>query len=203
MPYCVGLSGGIAAGKSLLCRHLSSGDIEIVDADVIARDLVMPGQPALLEIEAQLGKQFITADGTLDRSALRAHVFSDSAAKFRLEAILHPRIQTELRQRCESAKAAVSIAAIPLLSPQLRASLYHWLDRVVIIEAPWHVQRQRILERDGCSAATAEAMLAAQLSSSQRLPMAQDVLINDGDTANLQRWATRLQGLYRQLANDL
>lgn len=203
MPYCVGLSGGIAAGKSLLCRHLSSDDIEIVDADVIARDLVMPGQPALLEIGALLGKQFITAEGTLDRSALRAHVFSDSAAKLRLEAILHPRIQTELRQRCESAKAAVSVAAIPLLSPQLRASIYHWLDRVVIIEAPWYVQRQRILERDGCSAATAEAMLSAQLSSSQRLPMAQDVLINDGNPENVQHWAHQLQMRYRNLAQKL
>jgi len=203
MPYCVGLSGGIAAGKSLLCRHLSSDDIVIVDADVIARDLVMPGQPALLEIGAQLGKQFITAEGTLDRSALRAHVFSDSAAKLRLEAILHPRIQTELRHRCESAKATVSIAAIPLLSPQLRASTYHWLDRVVIIEAPWQVQRQRILERDGCSAATAGAMLAAQLSSSQRLPMAQDVLINDGDPGNVQHWAHQLQMRYRNLAQKL
>jgi len=202
MPYCVGLSGGIAAGKSLLCRHLSADDIEIIDADVIARDLVKPGQPALQEIEARFGKRFIDAQGALNRGALRTYVFSDSTAKLRLEAILHPRIQTELQQRCVSSSTSVAVVAIPLLSPQLRATVYDWLDRVVLIEAPRRIQLQRILARDGCSNATAEAMLAAQLTRTQRLPMAQDVVINDAGPEKVQGWAQQLQMRYRQLARQ-
>ncbi len=200
MPYCVGLSGGIAAGKSLLCRHLSADDIEIIDADVIARELVMPGQPALQEIEAQFGKRFIGANGTLDRAALRAHVFSDVAEKAKLEALLHPKIQSALQTHSLASSATVSVVAIPLLTPILRATVYGWLNRVVLIEAPRHTQLQRILKRDGCSYAIAEAMLAAQLTRKQRLPMAQDVLINDGEPEHVQRWAHQLQMRYRQLA---
>ena len=102
MPLRIAVSGGIATGKSAVCGILQQGGADIIDADDIARELVASGMPALAEIAAQLGPQFIQADGTLDRVALRAYVFADAAAKTRLEAILHPRIQQSLQQRSEA-----------------------------------------------------------------------------------------------------
>lgn len=200
MPLRIAVSGGIAAGKSAVCRILQQGGADIIDADDIARELVAPGMPALAEIAAQLGPQFIQADGTLDRVALRAYVFADAAAKTRLEAILHPRIQQSLQQRSEASKSAVVAVAIPLLSPQSRARAYGWLDRVLIVEAPQEMQIARIRARDGSSEQLAAAMVAAQLDSAGRLPMADDVLINDGDLSSLEQWTRSLLQRYQTLA---
>lgn len=200
MPLRIAVSGGIAAGKSAVCRILQQGGADIIDADDIARELVAPGMPALAEIAAQLGPQFIQADGTLDRVALRAYVFADAAAKTRLEAILHPRIQQSLQQRSEASKSAVVAVAIPLLSPQSRARAYAWLDRVLIVEAPQEMQIARIRARDGSSEQLAAAMVAAQLDSAGRLPMADDVLINDGDLSSLEHWTRSLLQRYQTLA---
>lgn len=200
MPLRIAVSGGIAAGKSAVCRILQQGGADIIDADDIARELVAPGMPALAEIAAQLGPQFIQADGTLDRVALRAHVFADAAAKTRLEAVLHPRIQQSLQQRSEASESAVVAVAIPLLSPQSRARAYAWLDRVLIVEAPQEMQIARIRARDGSSEQLAAAMVAAQLDSAGRLPMADDVLINDGDLSSLEQWTRGLLQRYQTLA---
>ena len=200
MPLRVAVSGGIAAGKSAVCRILQQGGAGIIDADDIARELVAPGMPALAEIAAQLGSQFIQPDGMLDRVALRACVFADPDAKARLEAILHPRIQQSLQQRSEASDSAIVAVAIPLLSPQSRARAYGWLDRVLIVEAPPVLQIARIRARDGSSQELAAAMVAAQLDSAGRLPMADDVLINDSDLSSLEHWTQRLLARYRQLA---
>ena len=200
MPLRIAVSGGIAAGKSAVCRILQQGGADIIDADDIARELVAPGMPALAEIAAQLGPQFIQADGTLDRVALRAYVFADADAKARLEAILHPRIQQSLQQRSEASERAVVAVAIPLLSPQSRARAYGWLDRVLIVEAPQEMQIARIRARDGSSEQLAAAMVAAQLDSAGRLPMADDVLINDGDLSSLEHWTRSLLQRYQTLA---
>ncbi len=202
MPLRIAVSGGIATGKSAVCGILQQGGADIIDADDIARELVASGMPALAEIAAQLGPQFIQADGTLDRVALRAYVFADAAAKTRLEAILHPRIQQSLQQRSEASESAVVAVAIPLLSPQSRARAYGWLDRVLIVEAPQEMQIARIRARDGSSEQLAAAMVAAQLDSAGRLPMADDVLINDGDLTSLQQWTQRLLVRYRHLATQ-
>lgn len=201
MRLRIAVSGGIAAGKSAVCRILQQGGADIIDADDIARELVTPGMPALAEIAAQLGAQFIQADGTLDRVALRAHVFGNNEAKSCLEAILHPRIQQSLQQRSETSKSAVVAVAIPLLSPQSRARAYGWLDRVLIVEAPPELQVARIRARDGSSQELAAAMVAAQLDSAGRLPMADDVLINDADLGSLEHWTRNLLDRYRTLAN--
>ena len=200
MPFRVAVSGGIAAGKSAVCRILQQGGAEVIDADGIARELVEPGMPALAEIAIQLGPQFILSDGTLDRVALRAFVFADAEAKLRLEAILHPRIQQTLQRRSDASESAVVAVAIPLLGPQSRARAYGWLDRVLIVEAPPELQIARIRARDGSSQELASKMVAAQLDSAGRLPMADDVLINDGDLTSLQQWTQRLLVRYRHLA---
>ena len=196
MPLCVAVSGGIASGKSTVCAHFAQRGIAVVDADIVARELVAPGQPALQEIAAQLGARFMQADGHLDRAALRAHVFQNPNAKQTLEHILHPRIQAELLRQSRQADTPYVVVAIPLLSPDSRRLAYTWINRVLIVEAPEALQIERISTRDGSSPELAKAMVAAQLSFAQRLPMAEDVLINDGSLEQLEHWAGRLHEKY-------
>lgn len=196
MPFCVAISGGIASGKSTVCEHLQQAGITVVDADVVARELVAPSQPALLEIAEQLGAHFIQPNGQLDRVALRAHIFSEPNAKRQLEHILHPRIQAELLRQSQQAQSAYVAVAIPLLSPQGRNNAYQWLNRVLIVDAPEALQIARITARDGSNPDLAKAMIAAQLSFAERLPMADDVIINDADLVQLQIWAGRLHEKY-------
>jgi dephospho-CoA kinase len=196
MPYCVAVCGGIASGKSSICTLLESAGATLVDADIIARDLVKPNEPSLREIEQKLGSQFILKDGSLDRVALRTHVFSDAKAKLILENILHPRIQSELLRQSEQAKTAYVAVAIPLLNPTVRETSYAWINRVMVVETPEHIQQSRIMARDGCSLEIAKAMIAAQLSYQDRLTMADDVIINDASIELLQLWATRLHESY-------
>ncbi len=198
MALRVAVSGGIAAGKSTVCAVLAECGAHIIDADLVARELVRPGQPALAEIAERLGARFVTADG-LDRAALRAHVFADAGAKAALEAILHPRIQAELRRQCEASSVPVIAVAIPLLTPANRAGAYAWLQRVLIVEAPRAAQIDRIAARDGSGRELAEAMVSAQLDSAGRLPMADDMLINDGALADLRDWSRRLYARYAAL----
>lgn len=200
MPLLLAVSGGVAAGKSAACAVLAECGAAVIDADWVARELVQPGQPALNEIRAQLGALFINANGELDRAALRAHVFAEPAAKQALEHILHPRIQAELERQASRAQAPVMAVAIPLLSPSSRAAAYAWLQRVLIVETPRAMQIARIAARDGSSPALAEAMVNAQLSSAERLPMADDVLINDGSLAQLQANTRRLYARYAAMA---
>jgi dephospho-CoA kinase len=202
MPFCVAISGGIASGKSTVCAHFAQRGITVVDADIVARELVAPGHPALQEIAAQLGGRFILADGHLDRAALRAHVFQDPNAKLLLESILHPRIQAELLRQSRQADTPYVVVAIPLLSPDSRQSAYGWIDRVLIVEAPKALQIARISARDGSSPELAKAMVAAQLSFAQRLPMADDVLINDSSLQQLEHWAGRLHEKYLAMVAD-
>lgn len=201
MALRLAVSGGIAAGKSAVCAVLAECGAHIIDADAVARELVRPGQPALAEIAERLGARFVSADG-LDRAALRAHVFADADAKAALEAILHPRIQAELRRQCEASTAPVTAVAIPLLTPASRAGAYAWLQRVLIVEAPRTAQVARIAARDGSGRELAEAMVSAQLDAAGRLPMADDVLINDGALTDLRDWSRRLSARYVALAGD-
>ena len=200
MPFCVAVSGGIASGKSTVCAVFAESGATVIDADIVARDLVAPGQPALQDIAAQLGARFLQADGTLDRAALRAHVFQAPEAKQALERILHPRIQAELLRQSRQAASAYVAVAIPLLSPDSRASAYGWIDRTLVVEAPQELQVARISARDGSSPELAKAMVAAQLSFAERLPMADDVLINDASLALLEDWAERLHRRYLRMA---
>jgi dephospho-CoA kinase len=200
MPYCVAVSGGIASGKSSICSLLENAGATLIDADVIARELVLPNEPATQEIALQLGSQYILEDGNLDRVALRTHVFSNAKAKLTLEKILHPRIQDALFVQSQQATSPYVIVAIPLLTPEIRKTTYAWLNRVLIVEAPEQIQMARIMARDNCSEELARAMIAAQLNFSERLPMADDVIINDGSFNYLQQWTERLHKHYFNLA---
>jgi len=198
--FVVAITGGIASGKSAVCALFESLGITVADADLAARAIVAPGQPALAEIAAQFGPSILLADGSLDRAQLRARIFSDADARQALEAITHPRIRSLLQAQCAAATSPYAIAAIPLLAEVGAVAAYPWLQRILVVDAPLALQRLRLLRRDGIDAALADRMIAAQASREQRLALASDVIVNDGSVQELKAPVVRLDRLYRQLA---
>ncbi len=196
MPIAV--TGGIASGKSEVTRRFEALGIKVLDADLIARELVEPGQPALAEIARRFGAGVIDAAGRLDRRALRAIVFADSAARRDLEAILHPRVHASLQARAQAAAPPYVLLAIPLLA-ESAPGRYAWLDRVLVVDVPRAVQIQRVMQRDAVERAAAEAALAAQASREARLAMAHDVIVNDGPLAALDAIVAKLHSRYLAL----
>ncbi len=196
MPIAV--TGGIASGKSEVTRRFEALGIKVLDADLIARELVEPGQPALAEIARRFGAGAIDAAGRLDRRVLRAIVFADSAARRDLEAILHPRVHASLQARAQAAAPPYVLLAIPLLA-ESAPGRYAWLDRVLVVDVPRAVQIQRVMQRDAVERAAAEAALAAQASREARLAMAHDVIVNDGPLAALDAIVAKLHSRYLAL----
>ncbi len=178
----VGLTGGVASGKSAVAARLLARGVPVLDADAIARELTEPGAPALAEIFAALGERFRMSDGALDRRALRAFVFDDSAARRRLEAILHPRIRLRLEERARTSPGPYVVVAVPLLAEVGR---YAWMDVVVVVDVARETQLARLLARDGVDTVLAERMLAAQATRAERLAIADYVIANDGTFAEL------------------
>ncbi|HEX6833865.1 MAG TPA: dephospho-CoA kinase, partial [Rudaea sp.] len=170
----VALTGGIASGKSVVSRHFEQLGVPVFDADAIARELVLPGQPALAEIASSFGPQMLTSSGTLDRARMRAVVFADENARRQLESILHPRIRAALRQRAQASQADYCVLAIPLLAEH--AEDYRWVDRVLVVDAPEQIQRARLMQRDGMTIEAAQRMLDAQATRAARLALADDVI---------------------------
>ena len=198
--YLIGLTGGIASGKSALEREFAARGIFIADADQIAREVVEPGQPALAEVAARFGTGILDPQGRLDRNALRRRIFEDEDARHALEAILHPRIRALLHERCLAAHGTYAIATIPLLAEGGGREHYPWLDRILVVDAPEAVRKARLMQRDGIDAALAERMIAAQASRAQRLALADDIVVNDGELARLQDVVAELDARYRALA---
>lgn len=196
----VGLTGGIAAGKSTATAFFQERGVPVIDADEVARDVVAPGTPGLAAVVAAFGSQILQADGTLDRRGLRDRVFADPAERRRLEAILHPLIQTEIRARLQQVRGPYCILAVPLLieSAALRALVH----RVLVIDVPVEVQLARLMQRDGMSAEQCQAMLAAQASRARRLEAADDVVDNATDVTALQRQLDSMHLRYLELAGQ-
>jgi dephospho-CoA kinase len=190
--YVIGLTGGVASGKSEVARRFEALGVRVADADLAAREAVAWGSEGLAEVVAAFGERVLDADGRLDRAAMRALVFNDDPARRRLEAIIHPRVRTTLRVACAAAPGPYAIAAIPLLAEGGR-SAYPWLQRVLVVDVPVAVQRARLLRRDGIDQALADRMIAVQATREQRLAIADDVLDNDGTLGDL---ATRVVGLH-------
>jgi len=201
--FVVAVTGGIASGKSAVCSLFESIGIVLADADVAARAVVEPGQPALAEIAARFGQDMLLADGSLDRARLRECIFSDEGARRDLEAITHPRIRALLRSQCAAATSPYAIAAIPLLAESGSIAGYPWLHRVLVVDATVALQRARLAKRDGIDAALADRMIAAQANRGQRLALATDVIVNDGSVSELEPSVRRLDRLYRQLSLPL
>jgi dephospho-CoA kinase len=196
--YVVALTGGVAAGKSAVSKRFEALGIGVYDADVAAREVVAPGTPALAEIEFMFGHGVLRADGSLDRQAMRERVFADPEARKKLEAIIHPRVRVWLRRKVASDRGAYCMLAIPLLVEN-RAE-YEWVDRVLLVDVPEEVQVERLMARDGVTREHAQSMLAAQSTREQRLAIADDVIVNDGEEAALDAKVAALHARYLELA---
>lgn len=190
----VGLTGGIASGKSAAQSEFERLGAAVFDADQVSRELVEPGQPALAEVASRFGAGMLDAAGRLDRRQLRQRVFADVSQRRALEAILHPAIRAELQRRVLAVCSGYAVLAIPLL---VEAGRYPWIDRVLVIDVPRGTQIQRVMQRDRVDAAQAEAALAAQCSRADRLLVAADVIVNDGPLQALHDAVRRLDGRYR------
>lgn len=176
----VGLTGNIAAGKSAVAARLAAHGAPIVDADLLAREAVTPGSPALAAIAARFGASMLRPDGTLDRAALRQLVFRDDAARAALDAIVHPevaRLRAAAVERLRAADAALVVCDIPLL---FETGLDREMDRIILVDAPAEVRRERLLRDRGLSAADADAMIAAQMPAERKRPHAHYVIENAG-----------------------
>ncbi|WP_313253890.1 dephospho-CoA kinase [Stenotrophomonas acidaminiphila] len=198
--FIVGLTGGIASGKSEVTKRFEGLGIAVADADIAAREVVAPGSPALAQISRRFGSAMLLADGTLDRARLREHVFGNDTERRALEAITHPAIRARVREICEAADSPYAIAAVPLLAEAGGRAAYPWLDRIVVVDAAEPVRHARLLQRDSIDAALATRMIQAQASRAQRLALADDVIVNDGHPEHLQPQVEALDRLYRGLA---
>jgi dephospho-CoA kinase len=198
--YFIGLTGGIASGKSALEKAFAAHGIVVADADLLAREVVQPGAPALAAVVERFGHDVLQADGQLDRAALRVRVFGDDEERRALEAILHPAIRMRLQEICRQASSPYAIAMIPLLAEGGGRANYPWLHRILVVDTPAAVQKARLMQRDGIDAALAEKMMAAQASRADRLALADDIVVNDGGIAHLQHAADALHQRYLALA---
>ena len=198
--YCVALTGGIASGKSATAQRFTRLGVSVFDADLIARVLVAPGQPALSEIADAFGADILNATGELDRQRLRERVFADAQERRRLEAILHPRIREALLAQTKSCTAPYCVLAIPLLI-ECRAD-YLWVGRVLTTDVPREVQIARLSRRDGIGPVLAERMLQSQAPRERRLALADDVIDNTGPLDALDATVNRLHRRYLMLAAE-
>jgi len=195
--FRVGLTGGIASGKSTVAGFFGALGVPILDSDQVARDVVEPGQPPLERLVERFGRSILTPDGHLDRPALRDIVFSDPRARADLEALTHPAIGAALEARSASAGGPYQILVIPLL---VEKNLAAHVDRVLVVDCDEALQLARLSDRDGSTPAQARAIIAAQASRPARLEAADDVLHNDADRGALERQVRALHTRYLQLA---
>jgi len=192
----VGLTGGIGCGKSLATTHFRALGVPVLDADEIVRELTEPGAPALQEIAARFGSEFVDKAGALDRRRLRERVFGDERARRALEGILHPRVRAGIRNRLKEIDAPYCLLAVPLLVETGMQDLVH---RVLVIDCDPETQLARVMRRDGATETQTRAILSAQATRAERLAAAQDVIENDGNLEGLERAVESLHARYLAL----
>ncbi len=196
-PLRIGLTGGIASGKSTVASMFAEHGVPIIDTDVIAREVVQPGQPALEDIRHEFGDHVIEEDGNLNRAELRRIVFSDNDARGRLEAITHPRIGEATRAQAADAGGDYQIIVVPLL---VTSALRQFVDRVLVVDCDEDTQIRRLVERDSEAEGQARRMLAAQSSRDERLAIADDVISNTTNIDDTQRQVDALHRKYSALS---
>lgn len=202
-PFIVALTGGIASGKTAVSDRFAALGVPIIDTDLIAHAVVKPGQPALREIVTAFGQDILQPDGTLNRRLLREAIFSDPAARLKLESILHPAIRAQVQQDIAAVEAPYCIVVIPLFTESsAKANSYDWVDRVLVVDTTEETQVRRVMQRDDVSREQAQAALAAQASRQSRLELADDVIENNGAAAELDAKVKRLHELYLRLSQQ-
>ena len=199
--FAVGLTGGIGCGKTTVANMFADLGATLVDTDEIAHALTAPGGAAMAALIDEFGPAFATPDGALDRARMRALVFSDAAAKQRLEAILHPRIRDAALAAAAAATGSYVIYVVPLLieSGTWRARV----TRVLAIDCPEQVQLARVMARNGLTEEQVRAIMATQVTRAERLAAADDVITNDGELAALQPQIALLHAQYLAFSERL
>ncbi|AOM02109.1 MULTISPECIES: dephospho-CoA kinase [Cobetia] len=193
----IGVTGGIGSGKSSVARMFGELGIQWVDADDVAREIVRPGETALAEIIVHFGESIVTAQGELDRAALRERIFAAPEERQWLERCTHPRIRERIVQHLAAMTSPYRLLVSPLLFESGQDSL---VSRTLVVDVSQDVQLARTLSRDGVSEAQVRAILAAQLSRETRLAKADDVIDNNGNQASLREQVAALDVRYRSLA---
>jgi dephospho-CoA kinase len=197
LTFRVALTGGIASGKSTVADLFAALGVPVIDTDVIAREVVEPGRPALAQVAEAFGADVLDAGGCLDRKRMRERIFADADARRRLQAILHPAIRAEMERQSQAAGGPYQVLVIPLLAEGGRRD---HVDRVLLVDVPEELQIQRVMWRDGVSHQQAQASLDAQATRAQRLEMADDVLRNTGRVDDLREQVAKLHQRYLALA---
>lgn len=193
----VGITGGIGSGKSAVTDRLSAFGIPVVDADVVAREIVAPGSPALQAIAEHFGEQLITPEGKLDRPALRRIVFAEPNERKWLEGLTHPMIAESIAQQLEAAKSAYVVLSSPLL---LEGAQRDFVEYIVVVDVPEALQVARTMLRDNNDEALVRSIMDAQLSRAERLVMADTVIDNSGGLAALDKQVKALHAYLLAIA---
>lgn len=197
-PFVVGLTGGIGSGKSAVSDLFAKLGIDVVDADIVAREVVAPGQPALKEIVNRFGQTILTQDGALDRPKLRQIVFDHSAHKQWLDNLLHPAIRKAMNEQLAQSTTPYVIFSVPLL---VENQLDAMANRVLVVDCDEDTQLARALRRDNSNEDTIRAIMAAQATRPQRLAKADDVIDNNGSLSALPAVVEKLHQKYLKLAS--
>lgn len=200
MRYTVALTGGIGSGKTTIANAFAARSIDVVDADIIARQVVEPGEPALNAIRKKFGEEVILPDGMLNRAALRQRIFSSPEEKSWLNALLHPLIQAETQRQLAMTRSPWCLWVVPLL---VENNLQHLANRVLVVDVDRDTQLSRTMARDGVSREQAEHILAAQATRERRLAVADDIIDNGGSPDAVAARVALLDRRYRQLAAEV
>jgi len=197
--FRVGLTGGIASGKSTVAKFFAALGVPIIDTDQVAREVVEPGQPPLERLVERFGRTILTPDGHLDRPKLREIVFSDPKARADLEALTHPAIGTAVEAWSAAAGGPYQVLILPLL---VEKNLASHIDRVLVVDCNEELQIRRLQARDGSTLEQARAILNAQTSRAARLKAAHDVIQNEGDLSAVRDQVSALHARYMELAGQ-
>ena len=199
MTFILGLTGGIGSGKSAASQWFETQGITVVDADIVAREVVEAGQPALTQIRESFGDWVIQPNGELDRRALREHIFKTPEARLKLEAITHPAIRTSIIQQLSSATSPYVILVSPLLFETNQHQLTH---RNLLIDAPEHIQIERASQRDGQTIEQIQNIIAVQMPREKKQQLSDDIVLNDGHLDHLFQQLDVLHRQYLKIAHE-
>lgn len=197
MKFVLGLTGGIGSGKSAASQWFEAQGIAVVDADIVAREIVDIGQPALQQIREAFGDWVLLQDGSLNRRALRDHIFQSPEARKTLENITHPAIRTSIIQQLHAAQSPYTILVSPLL---FETNQHELTQHTLLIDAAIELQIQRASQRDGQNVEQIQKIIAAQMPREQKCAMADDIVLNDGELEHLYAHLTPLHEKYLKMA---
>ncbi|MCX8650091.1 dephospho-CoA kinase [Gilliamella sp. B2776] len=193
MPYIVALSGGIASGKSTIANLFAQLGVPIIDADVIAKQVVQIGTDAYKQIVKHFSQEILLPNNELDRSQLREIIFNNDHERLWLNNLLHPIIQEQTQIQIAQQTTAYVIWVVPLL---VENNLHHYADKVLMVDTPEQLQLERLIQRDNIDKLLAQKMISSQISSQKRLTYADDIIVNNGDLTLLTAQVNKLHQQY-------